>query len=508
MAKILGALRENSVSCTVIDANLEGICHLLGGPVASTDTWSGRACRNIDINLKSLRSWAVYSNPDKYKRAVMDVNRLLHMAGRDYGVDITLSNYSSPSLLPVRSSDLLKAAECFDKNPFFPYFKKRLTESFLQHQPDIVGFSINFFSQALCAFAMAGFIKNLAPNILIVLGGGLITSWMNIPGFKNPFNGIADQLVSGPGEAALLSMCRQETSCRSSGNRYDYGDFNLNQYLSPGPVLPYSGSRGCYWKKCAFCPEQAENSAYVPSEPHDVIEDIHRLKRMISPCLIHFVDNALSPKLLKHLAENPLGTPWYGFARITPHLTDPDFVRGLKDSGCVMLKLGIESGDQAVLDDLQKGIDITTASNALRTIKAASIATYVYLLFGTPQENGSSAAMTLDFTLAHAEFIDFLNLAVFNLPAYSKEAEGLSTVPFYQGDLSLYREFIHPKGWNRNMVRQFIAKQFKRKTLIKSILHNDPPFFTSNHAPFFKGVLTFPHWGKIAGKFDNGEFCG
>jgi radical SAM superfamily enzyme YgiQ (UPF0313 family) len=148
-----------------------------------------------------------------------------------------------------------------------------------------------------------------------------------------------------------------------------------------------------------------------------------------------------------------------------------------------MLKLGIESGDQRVLDSLNKGINVQAASRALQTLKQAGIGTYVYLLFGTPAENEASARKTLNFTSAHADVIDFLNLAVFNLPAHSEESKALDTVEFYQGDLSLYREFKHPKGWNRNKVKWFLEKEFKRKPTIRTILQNDPPFFTSNHAP-------------------------
>lgn len=217
----------------------------------------------------------------------------------------------------------------------------------------------------------------------------------------------------------------------------------------------------------------------------DVMEDIHRQIRQTDPCLIHFMDNALSPRFLTHLIQHPPGVPWYGFARITRHLADSDFVKGLKASGCVMLKLGIESGDQAVLDSLEKGTDLNTVSKALWTLKKFAIATYGYLLFGTPAETEESAQETLQFTMAHAEAIGFLNLAVFNLPACSENAKMLKTSEFYQGDLSLYREFTHPAGWNRDRVRRFLAKEFKHQPTIRSILNNDPPFFTSNHAPLF-----------------------
>jgi hypothetical protein len=200
--------------------------------------------------------------------------------------------------------------------------------------------------------------------------------------------------------------------------------------------------------------------------------------------------------MLGHLIEHPPGVPWYGFARVTRHLTAPDFVKGLNTSGCVMLKLGVESGDQDVLDALGKGIHIDTVSHTLGTLHRAGIATYVYLLFGTPAEDERSATKTLDFTLDHASCIDFLNLAIFNLPAYSDEAWGLDTVDFYEGDLSLYRQFIHPRGWSRDQVRRFLSKTFKKQAPIREILNNDPPFFTSNHAPFLN-----PPRGKPRGMF-------
>ena len=150
-----------------------------------------------------------------------------------------------------------------------------------------------------------------------------------------------------------------------------------------------------------------------------------------------------------------------------------------------MLKLGIESGDQKVLDQLNKGIDLPTASAVLKTLKKAGIASYCYFLFGTPPETEESATMTLDFVCQHHDCIDFLNLAIFNLPAHSVEAQSLATNDFYEGDLSLYKNFQHPLGWHRSMVRNFLEKTFKKHPAIAPIVKRTPEFFTSNHAPFF-----------------------
>ncbi len=61
----------------------------------------------------------------------------------------------------------------------------------------------------------------------------------------------------------------------------------------------------------------------------------------------------------------------------------------------------------------------------------------------------------------------------------------METESFYEGDLSLYRTFVHPAGWSRTSVRNFLNRTFKRHPAVAPILRRDPPYFTSGHAPFF-----------------------
>jgi radical SAM superfamily enzyme YgiQ (UPF0313 family) len=402
-----------------------------------------------------------------------------------------LTNYQHEELSPVRSTDLIRAAENPADNPFYPYFKKRLTELLKSEQPSVIGFSLNYLSQALCTFAMIGFLRWECPRVKLVLGGGLVTSWMRRPHWRNPFKGLVDHLVAGPGEAPLLSLIEKkgvkeyDERLKKDHYRPNYDSLPIRDYFAPGPILPYSSSSGCYWNRCSFCPERAEGNPYVAIPVEEVIPDFLHLADRQKPVLIHLLDNAISPSLMKAMIEHPPGFPWYGFARITRHLTDLDFCLALKRSGCVMLKLGLESGDQAVLDHLQKGIDLEGASSGLKNLKKAGIATYLYLLFGTPQEGLIEARRTLEFVVRHHDCIGFLNLAIFNMPIYGPEAQQIETKTFYEGDLSLYTSFDHPKGWSRQLIRQFLDKEFKRHPALAPILRRDPPIFTSNHAPFF-----------------------
>ncbi|MBA4397947.1 MAG: radical SAM protein [Syntrophus sp. (in: bacteria)] len=532
LARLAGVLKSHHTACTVVDANLEGLLYLLNlravGAGRDTgdadDTWTKRACRHLEANRRFLSSLNGYNNMDRYKRAVLEINRVLAKSVPAGAFRLSLSDYEDRRRSPVSSPDLIAAAKTPSDNPFYAYFKARFPALLDQEQPFLIGFSLNYLSQALCCFAMIGFMRQVFPAAKIVLGGGLVTSWIHRPDWRNPFEELVDELIAGPGEAPLLALLGKAPGAGAATP--DYSAFPLADYLSPGFILPYSASSGCYWRRCAFCPEKAEANAYKPVSDDQVISDLAQWRVLHSaeasenpnnsappaiekracpaaavrhdhdpgnrtmPALVHLTDNALRPSLLRKMTLNPPGIPWYGFARITKELTDPEFCLALRSSGCVMLKLGIESGSQKVLDELEKGIDLKMAADALKTLHQAGIATYVYLLFGTPPEQESDALQTLDFVIRNQEWIDFLNVAIFNLPAFGADTEKLETGDFYEGDLSLYRTFSHPYGWDRPKVRQFLGRVFKRHPAVSAILKRDPPFFTSNHAPFFG---TFRH---------------
>lgn len=482
MARLAGALKAHGIACHVIDANIEGLYHLLGSVQEPSDTWSRRAFRHLKAHLAALQNQSTYGVPDKYRRAVADLNRLLSLVAEKSRIRVSLANYEDENLSPLRSTDLLKAARHPERNPFYGFFQTRLLEAVESLRPMAVGLSINFLSQALCAFAIIGMLRKASPGTTIIIGGGLVTSWLRRPGWSNPFSTWVDHFIAGPGEAPLIHLAGKSNP--SPWPLPDYDDLAAVPYLSPGFVLPFSASNGCWWRHCAFCPETSEQNPYHPMPHTPAMDQLKALTRRTRPAMIHLLDNAVSPALLKRIATDPPGAPWYGFVRIGQPLDDPLVCRRLAASGCTMLKIGLESGDQNVLDALQKGVRLGMASRVLHNLKDAGIATYVYLLFGTPAEDAAAAEKTLHFVAEHHHCIGFLNLAIFNLPTGSAETDALNPRRFYAGDLCLYSDFEHPLGWHRSAVRQFIERRFKKHARIQPIVRRDPPIFTSNHAAF------------------------
>ncbi|SLM33201.1 putative methyltransferase [Desulfamplus magnetovallimortis] len=502
VALLSGLLKQHNINCSVIDANLDALLWLARKSfyddnrpeLMAIDSWTRRARKNFEQNLHDLRSISIYRNIGRYRQRVMDVNRVISTSVENR-YKISLSDYSDQKLSPLKSCDLLFSAQNFGENPFYSYFESSLLplmeEKFLlcKKRPDFysgfIGISLCYLSQALTAFALAGWLKATFPEKKIIMGGGLVTSWMSSSEWKSPFKGLIDIMVKGRGEEPLLNLAGIKTK-KVQRVLPDFDFCKWDDYIAPGRILPFRAADGCYWGRCRFCPERAEGIPYHAEKSSDLLHDLNLLTEKYGIKHIHFTDDAIAPSLLRKIAgSNGISsTTWYGFARFTKDLADPQFCRKLYLAGCRMLKLGLESGDQSVLDSMEKGTSLKMVSKVLAALDFAGIRTYVYLLFGTAFEDEGSAHKTLDYVSQHSDHISFMNLAIFNLPRFSEDAVELETSMFYGGDLSLYLDFRHPAAWGRRQIRYFLDKKFRKSPGIGEILKKDPPFFTSNHAMF------------------------
>lgn len=477
IALLGGALKSHNINYKIIDMNIEALNFLLDG------YFKAKPKKEHYRNL--IRDKNTYTNMDRYTKVVNELSMGLNY-NQSKDNQLSLSNYVSEKYNPLISSDLLNAAEQYKDSPFYDYYIERLRPIFLNESFTEVGISIQFLNQAIPAFSLIGLIKDNFKGVKVVLGGGLITSWTRSSVWKNPFSQIVDKIISGPGEVSLIEYLGYNPDTKALRNCLPDFEFTGElDYFSPGKIIPVSGSIGCSWKKCTFCPEQTEDNPFIFKGKTRILEELKRLKEIYKPGLFHFLDNEITPSVLNELANNNIGVPWYGFTKFYNILKDVNFCIKLKKSGCRMLKLGLESGDQNVLNSMNKGIDLEDVTIILENLKAAGISTFIYLLFGTPEEDYESAKKTLSFILKHSAAITYLNLAIFNMPIDSSISKSVETFGFSNADLSLYSGFRHPKGWNRDVVRSFLNKEFKSAPEVKIILKRTPPVFNSNHSPFF-----------------------
>lgn len=501
-AVLLGYLRRQGLAADALDANLGALLWLLepqrlaATAGAAPPTALRRAIAHVPRALALLRSPAAADSFARYRSAVEDLNRALSAWGSPQE-RLSLGDYVHAGLSPFAPADLERVAHGAEPTLFRAYFEQELLPQVHAHRPRCIGLSINYRHQALPAFELAGLLRRVLPEVVLVAGGGLISSWAQPLRQRAASLFPFDHLVTGPGEASLAALAAGTrpaapllVDAAASEFVPDYSFADPAAYLSPEPVLQLTASRGCYWARCRFCPEAtAPTHAYRPYPATGLPMLLRQLATATGVRRFHFTDNALPPAALRALAgatPQLAGLSWHGFVRFEAALAEPELARALAAAGCRMLQLGLESGAQGVLDRLGKGTDLAVAARILENLHAAGIASYVYVLLGTPQESAAEAEATLAFLEAHARHIDFLNLAIMNLPRDADLPGALPGAEWQEEALGLYRP-VDAAGRERAAARRFLQQRLLATPAIRAIVRRTPPWFSSNHAPFFTG---------------------
>ncbi len=511
-AVLLSRLRGRGVRAEAVDANLEAYLHLLDGPRieaaagASPPTALHRAARNVSRSLAFLRSLPAAGSFRRYVSAVRHLDAGLSAYRGESGSErLTLGDYAHGGLSEFSPADLARVASGGESTLFSPYFRNDLLPRIARMRPRAVAISVHYRHQVLPAFELAGMVRAALPGTRLYGGGGMFSSWKNAllrSGLRLPaFDGIG----FGPGETVLSFLVAGGFAdagyhLEAGGEvefHPDYGFAPLPDYLSPEPVLPVASSRGCYYRKCAFCPEGvAPTHPYAESDPATFPDLLLDMARKYGVRRFHLTDNAIPVRVLRSVAERGerlRGISWHGFARFGRELLDPGFAASLAASGCSMLQLGLESGSQALLDRMGKGTRVEEASAILRNLSRAGIDAYVYVMLGAPGETERDAERTHSFLSEHAGEIGFLNLSILNLPrdaAFADRGGDGSTAggePRGEDDpLGLYRPIPESGGWGRAQARRFLRRRLLCDPAIRAIAARTPPWFTSNHAFFFR----------------------
>ncbi len=506
LAVLLGYLRRQGIAAQALDANVEAYRYLLQPErlaalaPATANTSLRRAIKNIARSWTLLTSSAACRSFARYQSAVQHLNTALGVyRGLSGDERLTLGDYRHGGRSEFSLHDLQQFAAGETSTLFNDYFAEELLPGIVARKPRLIALSINYRHQLLPAFELAGMLRRALPSVKLVAGGCMLTSWRTEVEKASDLLGPFDHLVFGPGEEALLQLAQgvgtqefflEGSTCLSF--EPDFSGLPVTAYLSPEPVLPVTASRGCYWQRCLFCPEAvAPTHPYRSCVPSEVPDLLLTLADRWQVRHFHFTDNALPVPVLQSLAarrEELAGLSWYGFVRFEAALAEPQLVDNLASAGCRMLQLGLESGSQTVLDHLGKGTSVTTAAAVLEALRQAGIATYVYVMFGVPDETDEDRRATLRFLEEHADAIGYLNLAIMNLPHQSELAVGRETTVETGGEAAAVRGLYltgAAEQKRRSDARRFIQKELLASPAIRTIVNRTPPLFTSDHAFFF-----------------------
>lgn len=403
----------------------------------------------------ALRSAATFYDPDCYAAALAVIGRAMALLSAEhYPTDWTLDHFHTRHTQgwAWRATGLLEIIENERENPFVRYFREELGPWLAAEQPDLVGVSITYFGQLVPGLTLARAIKAAAPNAHVCVGGAVFTE-LTPQIERNPalLEGI-DSIVTYEGEHTLLALveCLERGAPLERvpglhvilpGGRMavnpggatedvnllptpDYDGLPLKLYFAPEPVFLLATSRGCYWKRCAFCTVSTamHSACYRPRRPELVKQDVQTLQSRYGARCIFLSEDSVAPIRLRMVADavSELAAPiaWECETRLEG-LT-PELCRHIARHGCRRLIFGLESAVQRVLDLMDKGTRLENIETALRLCAEAGIAVNMQTFVGFPGETEAEARATLQFLLDNRTRIQSLAFGAFLLQQGSR----------------------------------------------------------------------------------------
>lgn len=168
------------------------------------------------------------------------------------------------------------------------------------------------------------------------------------------------------------------------------------------PVTSMITSRGCPYGKCSFCFEAGSKSfKYRRHSPEYVIKEIEDTIVPNGIKEIAFWDDyfLINPKWLDRFFElmEKFDITWtcYGY----PKTVNKEMLTKASKAGCWAVLYGFESGDQRLLDVVNKGITLEQSRNAAKWTHEAGMATRASFMLALPGETPELAKKTVDFAI-------------------------------------------------------------------------------------------------------------
>jgi anaerobic magnesium-protoporphyrin IX monomethyl ester cyclase len=200
----------------------------------------------------------------------------------------------------------------------------------------------------------------------------------------------------------------------------DFDGMPWDKYFSPEKLVPYLGTRGCYWGKCTFCDHGAGYIDQFRAKHADqILDELEYLKNKLNAKHFMFTDESFPPalfiKLPPMMVERELDIYWTTLIRFESQLLEPEMWDMAHKSGCRSLYYGLESANERIIKLVKKDTDIEAAKINLEQAKRVGIWSHVMCFYGFPSETEEEAEDTRRFLLENQHRIPSVEMYFFVL---------------------------------------------------------------------------------------------
>jgi anaerobic magnesium-protoporphyrin IX monomethyl ester cyclase len=301
-------------------------------------------------------------------------------------------------------------------------FRKEISK----RQPDIVGITSTILTYK-SALKIAKIAKEVNPKCLTILGGPHVTFWDEQTLQECAY---VDVVVRKEGENTMLELAQRVEAgrdysdalgitCRKNGKIVKNPDRpyieNLDDipfpalHLWPIEQLQKCGtvifelvtSRGCVnW--CNFCVEvRMHGRKYRIRSPKNVVDELEFLHKTYGAEYFAFLDDAFTvdqhraAEICDEIRKRKLKIKWACETRVD-RITK-ELLLKMRESGCVAVWFGIESGSPTILEAMGKGISLSQTIRAFKWAKEVGLRANPNVILGFPGETKKTAWETIKF---------------------------------------------------------------------------------------------------------------
>lgn len=170
-------------------------------------------------------------------------------------------------------------------------------------------------------------------------------------------------------------------------------------------ITPFTfviSGRGCPYY-CTYCnwPSTMFGHGLRMRDPGMVVDEVEYCVHRFGLRSFKFFDDTFTVNkdhvkaICAELKRRRIKTPWICNARVDT--LDLETMKVMKDAGCYLFKVGIESGVQETLDWVKKGTTLEQTRKFFRNTKKAGIKTFGSVIIGYPQDTRESIEQTFNF---------------------------------------------------------------------------------------------------------------
>lgn len=208
----------------------------------------------------------------------------------------------------------------------------------------------------------------------------------------------------------------------------DYGLINMEDHFIYDPttgvkMISYLASRGCPYR-CGFCAiTTVYNKRFFNTPVPQVLDELGHLVNRYGVNGIYFEDDNLfinkqrTADVLQGMVDRGMKVRWTGLARADRIIKfEPELMKLMRDSGCIRILIGAESGSQAMLDLMDKDVDLEETIRSAEMLDEYGIEGDLSFMVGLPDAH--EAEITLDFIMMMRRRLKRMHIKLFFYTPY------------------------------------------------------------------------------------------